>query len=147
MNIIYNMCNIYKHVYKFRCMLNKCKTVGCNESSRSLFQDHCSSVAYWKCVAKFTQKLLTKPYSKEGKRTNKDNLLQHHHIIIIILISAFPILLVLDDFLCVSDFQISLSLDKLSPIFLSLKPTKFTLSKLWFYISAYVYYLLHTRFT
>ena len=22
-NTIYNMCNIYKHVYKFRCILNK----------------------------------------------------------------------------------------------------------------------------
>ena len=85
-------------------MLNKRKTVGCNQSSRSLFKDHCSSAVYWKCLAKLNQKLLTKPYSKEGKRTNKDNLLQYHHIIIIILISAFPILYVLDDFLCVSDF-------------------------------------------
>ena len=49
---------MYRHVYKYRCMLNKCKI-----------------------------------NSIEGKKTNKDNFLQHCHIIIIILlISIFSLL-------------------------------------------------------
>ena len=64
---------MYKYKYKF----------GCNESSRSLLQDHCS-VRPSSRLSSVSHKIITKPYIyTEGKKTNKGNFLQRLHRIII----------------------------------------------------------------
>ena len=83
------------------CSINARLTVchgrfGCNKSSWLLLQENCS---VWPKFISVSHKIITKPYSIEGNKTNKDNFLQHcQTIIIILLISTFTLLHGLDGF-------------------------------------------------
>ena len=80
----------------------------------------------------------------EGKKTNKVNFLQQCHIIIIILLIPiyFSTSTWVGWFLIYERLlNISVFIAKLSLTFLSLKPTYFTLSKLWLMCITYIQYL------
>ena len=82
------------------------------------------------CLAKFlnfisvSHKIITKPYSIEGKKTNKGTFLQRcQTIIIILLISTVQLLHGMDNFYILYDWLLNISVIKLSSQWLPLKST------------------------